>query len=122
MRPTTEVSRTSPPHGPTRSRQRSPTLPQPIPPARPAPTRRGLPLSRRRKPRSQTREFPMVKLRCPICQREMEGDRSDWPQFPFCSPRCKTIDLGRWLGYRYGFPTEREDSEGGETAEEREPR
>jgi endogenous inhibitor of DNA gyrase (YacG/DUF329 family) len=26
---------------------------------------------------------------------------------PFCSSRCKQIDLGRWLGERYGMPFER---------------
>ncbi len=31
-------------------------------------------------------------------------DMSDWPQFPFCSPRCKLIDLGRWLGEDYCLP------------------
>jgi endogenous inhibitor of DNA gyrase (YacG/DUF329 family) len=29
------------------------------------------------------------------------GSKADWPQFPFCSPRCQTIDLGRWLGEKY---------------------
>lgn len=29
---------------------------------------------------------------------------SDWPQFPFCSKRCKLIDLGRWLGEEYSLP------------------
>lgn len=49
----------------------------------------------------------MIKVSCPICERVMEGASvSDWPQFPFCSPRCKTIDLGRWLGERYGIPKE----------------
>jgi endogenous inhibitor of DNA gyrase (YacG/DUF329 family) len=43
----------------------------------------------------------MIKTGCPVCQHEMTGERSDWPQFPFCGPRCKTIDLGRWLGERY---------------------
>lgn len=23
---------------------------------------------------------------------------------PFCSPRCRQIDLGRWLGERYAVP------------------
>jgi endogenous inhibitor of DNA gyrase (YacG/DUF329 family) len=37
----------------------------------------------------------------------MEGpDRAAWPQYPFCSPRCKTIDLGRWLGESYRIPAE----------------
>jgi endogenous inhibitor of DNA gyrase (YacG/DUF329 family) len=37
----------------------------------------------------------------------MEGQgTAEWPQFPFCSARCRTIDLGRWLGekYRIGVP------------------
>jgi endogenous inhibitor of DNA gyrase (YacG/DUF329 family) len=43
----------------------------------------------------------------------MEGQAaSDWPYFPFCSQRCKTIDLGRWLGEAYRIPAEdREQAE-----------
>jgi endogenous inhibitor of DNA gyrase (YacG/DUF329 family) len=40
---------------------------------------------------------------------------TEWPEFPFCSPRCKTIDLGRWLGETYrvkGAPDEDEDPPG----------
>ncbi len=48
----------------------------------------------------------MIALSCPVCRREMAGERSDWPQFPFCSPRCRTIDMGRWLGERYRMPQE----------------
>jgi endogenous inhibitor of DNA gyrase (YacG/DUF329 family) len=29
---------------------------------------------------------------------------ADWPHFPFCSARCKLIDLGRWLGEEYRLP------------------
>ena len=62
----------------------------------------------------------MSKVRCPICRREMEGAKEDWPQFPFCSRRCKTIDLGRWLGGNtYGVPVERKE-EVGEATDERE--
>jgi endogenous inhibitor of DNA gyrase (YacG/DUF329 family) len=28
---------------------------------------------------------------------------------PFCSPRCRQVDLGRWLGEKYGLPYESED-------------
>jgi endogenous inhibitor of DNA gyrase (YacG/DUF329 family) len=36
----------------------------------------------------------------------MEGhSAAEWPEFPFCSRRCKTIDLGRWLGETYRIPT-----------------
>ncbi len=40
----------------------------------------------------------------------MQGEsRDEWPTFPFCSTRCKTIDLGRWLGERYRLPAEEVD-------------
>jgi uncharacterized protein len=58
----------------------------------------------------------MNTVRCPICERRMEGqDTARWPQFPFCSPRCRTIDLGRWLGEAYRIPAA---AEGEEQAEE----
>jgi endogenous inhibitor of DNA gyrase (YacG/DUF329 family) len=41
-------------------------------------------------------------LRCPICKREFDPATS--PAMPFCSERCRTIDLGRWLGEAYGLP------------------
>jgi uncharacterized protein len=44
----------------------------------------------------------MNKVRCPICDRQMSGQGpKEWPDWPFCSPRCKLIDLGRWLGGAY---------------------
>ncbi len=30
---------------------------------------------------------------------------------PFCSTRCKTIDLGRWLGENYSVPGDPLDEE-----------
>jgi endogenous inhibitor of DNA gyrase (YacG/DUF329 family) len=41
-------------------------------------------------------------MRCPICKREF--DRETSPAVPFCSERCRTIDLGRWLGESYSLP------------------
>ncbi|HEV3025114.1 MAG TPA: DNA gyrase inhibitor YacG, partial [Pirellulales bacterium] len=41
----------------------------------------------------------MAQIRCPICDRRFESDESKWP--PFCSERCRRIDLGRWLGEGY---------------------
>jgi endogenous inhibitor of DNA gyrase (YacG/DUF329 family) len=50
---------------------------------------------------------PKIKAPCPICGRWMEGrSLAEWPYFPFCSARCKTIDLGRWLGETYRLPAE----------------
>ena len=37
--------------------------------------------------------------KCPICGRPpQEGHR------PFCSARCRQVDLGRWLGEAYRIP------------------
>jgi endogenous inhibitor of DNA gyrase (YacG/DUF329 family) len=41
-------------------------------------------------------------VRCPICKREFDPATST--ATPFCSERCRTIDLGRWLGENYGLP------------------
>jgi endogenous inhibitor of DNA gyrase (YacG/DUF329 family) len=34
---------------------------------------------------------------------------AEWPQFPFCSDRCRLIDLGRWLGEDYRLAADAED-------------
>jgi endogenous inhibitor of DNA gyrase (YacG/DUF329 family) len=49
-------------------------------------------------------------LRCHICKREVVPRREN-PAFPFCSERCKLIDLGKWLGeeYRVASKPEEED-------------
>lgn len=38
--------------------------------------------------------------KCPICDAEVKP-RAENKLFPFCSPRCKTIDLGKWLSEDY---------------------
>lgn len=43
----------------------------------------------------------MSSVRCPICDAAMPGDWSEYPDYPFCTKRCRTIDLGRWLGEDY---------------------
>jgi len=52
-------------------------------------------------------------VRCPICRqplprsllspREPERGRG---AFPFCSDRCRQLDLGQWLGEVYRVPGE----------------
>jgi uncharacterized protein len=39
-----------------------------------------------------------LKLRCPICKKAV---KSTDPEFPFCSERCRTIDLGKWASGAY---------------------
>jgi endogenous inhibitor of DNA gyrase (YacG/DUF329 family) len=36
---------------------------------------------------------------CPICRREIKAEGN--PFRPFCSERCKLIDLDHWLSGRY---------------------
>jgi endogenous inhibitor of DNA gyrase (YacG/DUF329 family) len=36
---------------------------------------------------------------------------AEWPQFPFCSARCRLIDLGRWLGEDYRFAASQAEEE-----------
>jgi uncharacterized protein len=43
--------------------------------------------------------------KCPICNAEVKP-RSENKLFPFCSERCKTIDLGKWLSEEYRVPAE----------------
>jgi endogenous inhibitor of DNA gyrase (YacG/DUF329 family) len=51
----------------------------------------------------------MAQIRCPICERTFDAEASK--SMPFCSPRCRQIDLGRWLGEKYSVPVERLDEE-----------
>jgi uncharacterized protein len=39
-----------------------------------------------------------VKLRCPICKNPVKSSDAE---FPFCSERCRTIDLGKWASGQY---------------------
>ena len=47
-------------------------------------------------------------MRCPICKRPVSDPPADGPRgdYPFCSARCKLIDLGRWLDGAYQVPVE----------------
>lgn len=40
-------------------------------------------------------------LRCPICKKEVAFDD---PNMPFCSDRCRVIDLGNWATEKYVIP------------------
>ena len=46
---------------------------------------------------------PMNKVRCPICDAAMPGNWQDYPDYPFCSKRCKLVDLGKWLGEEHAI-------------------
>ena len=43
-----------------------------------------------------------VTVRCPICDKEVAFDD---PNMPFCSDRCRIIDLGNWATEKYVIST-----------------
>jgi len=59
----------------------------------------------------------MPAFECPICRHVLTVARNeDAPFRPFCSSRCKLIDLGRWFDgtYRVSEPAAPEDLERGD--------
>ncbi len=57
-------------------------------------------------------------LRCPTCRKIVLAGE---PDFPFCSDRCRLIDLGKWVSGGYVISSPFNDPESGE-AEYNEPR
>ena len=55
-------------------------------------------------------------MRCPICRKQVQPGA---PQAPFCSERCKLIDLAKWADEKYRIPAKPE--EGSEDQPERKP-
>lgn len=44
-------------------------------------------------------------MRCPICGHELEATaEAGGAPPPFCSARCRAVDLGRWLTESYRIP------------------
>jgi hypothetical protein len=48
---------------------------------------------------------------CPQCGKEVSWNKEVSPYRPFCSERCKLIDLGKWAEGDYSIPLE-EKSDG----------
>jgi endogenous inhibitor of DNA gyrase (YacG/DUF329 family) len=42
----------------------------------------------------------MSQRRCPSCKKSVRA-KAENTAFPFCSARCKDVDLGRWFGGEY---------------------
>jgi uncharacterized protein len=56
----------------------------------------------------------LSERKCPICG-QPAGARPQNPFGPFCSDRCRLVDLGSWLGGSYriaGDPVDGQDAEG----------
>ena len=41
-------------------------------------------------------------MRCPVCKKEVAIGN---PDLPFCSERCRIIDLGNWAAEKYVIST-----------------
>lgn len=57
--------------------------------------------------------------RCPQCGKSCRIG-SDNPWRPFCSERCKLIDLGDWLNEQFRIPSEHQDGITPENGEDQE--
>ncbi|HTR45646.1 MAG TPA: DNA gyrase inhibitor YacG [Thermodesulfovibrionales bacterium] len=55
---------------------------------------------------------------CPTCRSATTWEENPWR--PFCSERCKLVDLGKWAAEEYRIPGEKvgEDQEEEEKKEE----
>ena len=47
-----------------------------------------------------------TQLKCPICKKGVAAGAED---FPFCSERCRLIDLGKWASGQYVVTSPVED-------------
>ena len=46
-----------------------------------------------------------MQVKCPHCGKQLAWDRSNkWR--PFCSERCKMVDLGAWIAEEHAIPGE----------------
>jgi len=60
-------------------------------------------------------------MKCPQCRKEIEN--LDQASRPFCSDRCKLLDLGKWISGEYRVAAEEQDESNSEvtsTSEHRE--
>lgn len=63
-------------------------------------------------------DLPM-NMQCPNCKKPVSSDRARSPWRPFCSERCKLIDLGDWVSERHaiaGEPADPHQLQSGPTA------
>jgi len=54
---------------------------------------------------------PKTKLKCPICRKPVAKAGED---FPFCSERCRLIDLGKWASGQYVVSSPMQDTDDAE--------
>lgn len=50
-----------------------------------------------------------MQIICPICKKKTTWEENPWR--PFCSERCKLIDLGKWVSDEYKIEGEKKEEE-----------
>jgi len=50
-----------------------------------------------------------MKVPCPICRKLVTYHGNEFR--PFCSARCKTIDLGDWASGKYAVPVDKTEND-----------
>jgi endogenous inhibitor of DNA gyrase (YacG/DUF329 family) len=50
-----------------------------------------------------------MRIRCPICRKVTTWQENPWR--PFCSERCKLVDLGKWASEEYRIEGKKEEVE-----------
>lgn len=61
-----------------------------------------------------------MKHNCPICRKPVDSDVDS--DFPFCSERCRLLDLGNWASEKYVVSEPLFDEEGDESPESEKPK
>ncbi|MCR4624048.1 MAG: DNA gyrase inhibitor YacG [Alphaproteobacteria bacterium] len=51
-------------------------------------------------------------MKCVICKKEIESEKF----MPFCSSRCRNVDLGRWFDEVYVFPDDNVEKNAGQAS------
>jgi len=46
-----------------------------------------------------------ISVKCPVCSKNLPWDETERHK-PFCSDRCKLIDLGEWASEKHAIPGE----------------
>jgi len=54
---------------------------------------------------------------CPLCGKDVIWDSKASPFRPFCSERCKMIDLGQWASENYSIPAKTDSADDIKTEE-----
>jgi uncharacterized protein len=57
-----------------------------------------------------------IEVTCPTCKKKFNYYESDFR--PFCSERCRLIDLGQWLTESYTVPVEKLTEDEAQTLEQ----